>query len=204
MTTRTFVIGVAALALLGIGIMVMRTLAYHVLPVGWTDEPRRLAALLSLRRGQHVAEIGAGDGAMAEELAQVVGAEGRLYVTELDDAKRRRLGRRFRVRAQVQVVPGAVERTNLPESCCDAVYMRMVFHHIEHPADFARELARALRPGGRLAVVDFAPGGLFFLGPNHGVRQETVIGAFAQADLPLLHRVDEWGGGTFLLAFGRR
>ncbi len=206
MTTRTCVMAVTLLATLGIGLMVVRAFACHVLPVSWSDEPKRLAALLALGRGQHVAEIGAGDGAMAVEMARVIGSEGVLYATELGEAKRVALERRVRALPlpQVRVVAGAVDATNLPEASCDALYMRMVFHHIERPADFAREIARAVRPGGRVAVIDFAPGALFFLGPNHGVRPDVVVDAFERAGLPLVQRGDDWGGGTFMLVFGRR
>jgi hypothetical protein len=79
--------------------------------------------------------------------------------------------------------------------------MRMVFHHISDPVAYAREVTRAVRPGGRVAIIDFAPGALFFLGPQHGVAPETVIAAFEGAGLSLVHRIKRWGGGNYMLLF---
>jgi ubiquinone/menaquinone biosynthesis C-methylase UbiE len=206
MTTKALVIGVVALTLTGVSLALARPLAYHVLPVGWTGEPERLAARLAITSGKHVAEIGAGNGALAAEVARMVGEGGRLYVTELSDARRGEIEARVHTRglAHVSVLAASSDRTNLPDTCCDALYMRMVFHHIESPVEYAREVARAVRPGGRVAIIDFAPGSLFFLGPHHGVAPETVVDAFEGAGFQLIERVERWGGGTYLLLFSNQ
>jgi hypothetical protein len=77
----------------------------------------------------------------------------------------------------------------------------MVFHHIEDPAAFVRDAVRAVRPGGRIAVSDFAPGALWFHGGDHGVRPESVTAAFEDAGCTLRTREDHWGGITFFLLF---
>ena len=57
----------------------------------------------------------------------------------------------------VTVLEGAARSTNLPDACCDAIFMRDVYHHLTSPADINRSLLAALKPGGRLAVIDFEP-----------------------------------------------
>jgi hypothetical protein len=54
-------------------------------------------------------------------------------------------------------------------------------------------LRRRLRWTGRT--------GLFFLGPQPGVAPETVIAAFEGAGLSLVHRIEQWGGGNYMLLF---
>ena len=54
---------------------------------------------------------------------------------------------------------GAADRTNLPDGACDAIFMRNVYHHFAAPGPMSASLAAALKPGGRLAVVDFRPPG---------------------------------------------
>lgn len=201
--TKTHVILLALAVIAVVTVLVARPLAYHVLPVGWTGEPARLAALLRLQPGGRAAEIGGGDGALAVQMAAIVGEAGHLFVTELDAEKKTRIERRIRAASlpHTTVLTAEADRTSLPEACCDAIYMRMVFHHIGDRHAFARDVSRALRPGGRVAVIDFAPGALFFLGPNHGVRADAVLEAFASAGLQLVHRDDAWGGGNFALVF---
>ena len=41
--------------------------------------------------------------------------------------------------------------------CCDAILVRDAYHHLTQPGDIVRSLAAALKPGGRLAVIDFPP-----------------------------------------------
>jgi hypothetical protein len=62
-------------------------------------------------------------------------------------------------------------------------------------------VVRSVEPGGRIAVIDFAPGHLWFHGGDHGVAPETVVAAFAEAGCTLRLRDDHWGGPTFLLVF---
>ena len=77
--------------------------------------------------------------------------------------------------------------------------MRAVLHHIGDRQQFATDVARALRPGGRVGVIDFAPGSLLFHGSDHGVEPDAVVRAFQAAGLRLKERTDNWGGGMFLL-----
>jgi ubiquinone/menaquinone biosynthesis C-methylase UbiE len=56
----------------------------------------------------------------------------------------------------VTVVEGGSARTNLPDECCDAIFMRHVYHHLGDPPGMNASLLRSLKPGGRVAVVDFA------------------------------------------------
>jgi ubiquinone/menaquinone biosynthesis C-methylase UbiE len=173
-------------------------------PYAWTKEPALLREVLDLKEGQRIADIGAGNGALAMEMARVVGAGGVVYASDISAERQQDIAARAtRERlAQVRVVNGLVDATNLPEQCCDAIYMRAVFHHIQDPPAFARSIAAALRRGGRVAIIDFPPGGLWFHG-DHGVTAQTVTDAFQGAGMSLKQRIDDWGGGMFLLLFER-
>jgi ubiquinone/menaquinone biosynthesis C-methylase UbiE len=179
--------------------------AIFVLPFGWTGEPERLAEWLRVAPGQTIADIGAGDGALAVDMAARVGAGGVVYATELSSDRRQAIAARVSVAGvpNVRIVEAAADATHLPDACCDAVYLRTVFHHIEDRPAFAKSLAKAVRPGGRLAIIDFAPGGLWFLGADHGVSAEEVVEVCRQAGLTLVHQTMNWGGGTYFVVFER-
>ena len=122
-------------------------------------EVPRLVELLELKPGMTVADVGAGFGAWTMRFSRWLGPEGRVYATDIgaaqlaalrDSAKRERL-------TNVTVLEGAVNTTNLPPLCCDAILIRDAYHHLTQPADVIRSLAASLKPGGRLAVIDFPP-----------------------------------------------
>jgi precorrin-6B methylase 2 len=134
---------------------------------GLTDEQTRSAAieipqlvrLLELKPGMTIADVGAGFGAWTMQFARWIGPAGRVYATDLgaaqlaalrDGVQRERL-------ANVTVLEGAVGTTNLPAGCCDAIVIRDAYHHLTQPEAIIGSLAASLKPGGRLAVIDFPP-----------------------------------------------
>jgi precorrin-6B methylase 2 len=122
-------------------------------------EVARLVKLLELTPGTTVADIGAGLGAWTLQFARWTGPSGRVWATEIDDGALRSL-RALVAREQlpnVTVVEGAAAATNLPAACCDAILLRNVYHYVPDPTAMVRSLAESLRPGGRLAIVDFPP-----------------------------------------------
>jgi len=197
-------VSVLLLAVLAGGIIGWR-FAIFVLPFRWTGEPARLADLLRLRPGSTVADIGAGNGALAVEIARLVGDRGLVYATELSATRQREIeAQAARAGAgHLRVVAATSDRTHLPDACCDAIYMRTVLHHIADREAFARQTREALRAGGRLAIIDFPPGGLWFHGRDHGVTATDAVRAFQAGGLTPLTRIENWGGGTYLLLFGR-
>lgn len=118
-----------------------------------------LVKLLELKPGMTVADVGAGFGAWTVRFAQAVGRSGHVYATDIgaaqlaalrDAAKRDGL-------TNVTIIEGRVATTNLPAACCDAILIRDAYHHLTEPAAIVKSLAAALKPGGRLAVIDFPP-----------------------------------------------
>jgi ubiquinone/menaquinone biosynthesis C-methylase UbiE len=157
---------------------------------------------LGIRPGDRVADIGAGDGAHAVAIARLIGPDGEVLATDIDPDQRRAIAdRAARAGVKVRVQAGTPDATGLADRCCAAIYMRTMFHHVANPPAFARDVVRSVRPGGRVAVIDFAPGRLWFHGRDHGVRPDDIISAFTSAGCTLWHRDDNWGGPTFLLTF---
>jgi len=92
-----------------------------------------------------------------ELFAESVGADGRVYAVEISPKfieYLRERARRGRLR-QVEVVEGEDRFVPLPEASIDVAFLCDTYHHLENPQGILRSLHRALRPGGRLVVVDF-------------------------------------------------
>ena len=180
------------------------------------SEAALLAQSLGLKPGMVVADVGAGDGKWTVAMAARVGAQGRVFSTEiapnrLDDIRRAAVAAKL---TNVTVVQGAAEASNLPDNCCDAIFLRNVYHHFKRPDEMNQSLWRALRPGGRLAVIDFAPRSwLWFSRPTdvpanrggHGIPRAIIIDELAAADF-LVERIvtpwpDRWTPGSYCLLF---
>jgi ubiquinone/menaquinone biosynthesis C-methylase UbiE len=124
-----------------------------------TDEIPKLAALMEWKPGTVVADIGAGDGSYAFAAAEHVSATGKVFATEIDAEKLKALRSEVKRRdlQNVTVVESGEAETNLPASCCDAIFLRRVYHHLTKPVEFDASLIHSLKPGGKLAIIDFPP-----------------------------------------------
>jgi predicted methyltransferase len=122
-------------------------------------EMPELTTLLELKPGMTIADVGAGFGAWTMRFSKLVGPSGRVYATDIGAAQLAALRETVKRDglANVTVLEGAVDSTNLPAQCCDAVLIRDAYHHLTQPAAIVKSLAAALKPGGRLAVIDFPP-----------------------------------------------
>lgn len=120
-------------------------------------EAEAIRRLLDLEAGDVVADVGAGDGNWAERLAAFVGPTGTVWATEVDEDLVAELEARAEDLPQIRPVLGDQDSTGLEANCCDAILLRLVYHHFTDPAVMRADLRRALRPGGRLLVIDITP-----------------------------------------------
>jgi len=170
--------------------------------LGLSSERARLVEALALREGMHVADVGAGDGEWSERLAEEVGAAGHVYATEIKahdvegiDARARRAGLE-----NVTAILGTDTDTGLPDGCCEAILLRMVYHHFTDPAPMRASLRRALRPGARLAVIDLQPrrgwGDLPGVPDRggHGIRMDELVDEMTSDGFEVVARHDDWNG----------
>jgi predicted methyltransferase len=173
-------------------------------------EVGRLAELMGWKAGMVVADIGAGDGEYTFAAAGRVGATGKVYATEIDEKKiaalraevaKRKLG-------NVVVVESKEAETNLAAGCCDAIFLRRVYHHLTKPVEFDADLVRLLKPGGRLAIIDFParPGlepveGVPSNRGGHGIPEKIVIEELSAAGLKVEKIVEDWPEGSYCVVF---
>ncbi len=143
----------------------------------------RIFEAISLRPGITVCELGAGDGALSIAAARLVGAAGRVFTTELGEERVKTLRENVAKSGltHITVVEGAPGGTNLADGACDALFLRNVYHHFPEPAVMNTAIRSAVKPGARVAVVDFTPSGDEAPTPAerstdgmHGINPETL------------------------------
>lgn len=168
----------------------------------WAGETLPLIVpLLNIDRGHVVADVGAGGGAFTVAFARAAGPTGRAvaidsypemlaFVTDyaaeaLDPADGT---------VETLLLPHSGE--NMPVKAFDLVFMRQVYHHLDEPAEYLSKVRDALKPGGRVAIIDFIPGSGH--GPTgHAVSEDEIRRTAGSIGLELTERFDS------LTEFGR-
>jgi SAM-dependent methyltransferase len=124
---------------------------------GDEEQPDTALDILHIARGAAVADIGAGSGYMTVRLARRVGEAGRVYANDLQPQMLELLERRLaRERiTNVTLVQGAVDNPRLPAASVDLALMVDVYHELSQPQAMLRRLREALKPGGRLVLLEY-------------------------------------------------
>jgi ubiquinone/menaquinone biosynthesis C-methylase UbiE len=112
---------------------------------------------LGLKPGMAIADVGAGTGLFTRLFADRVGPEGKVYAVEISPGFLKHIADEARKQGKPQIRPvlGTQDATNLPPGSIDVAFLCDTYHHLEHPGRVLATIHRALRPGGRLVVVDF-------------------------------------------------
>ena len=131
----------------------------------WLDRPEReseenpealLDALGSLK-GMAVADIGAGSGYFSFRLAERVGAGGRVLAVDIQDEMLQIIRRRASQRkiGNVDPIRGTIQDPGLSPESVDLALLVDVYHEFSHPWEMIQGIHRALKPGGRLVLVEY-------------------------------------------------
>jgi ubiquinone/menaquinone biosynthesis C-methylase UbiE len=156
-------------------------------------EMPRLKQVLALKEGMVVADVGAGKGELTFAVAREVGSKGRVFATEIDAARLRRLGERSAGFDNITVVPAQSRETGLPQGCCDAIVLRRVYHHLSDPSSINASLLRSLRPGGMLVIIDLPPPFSWLRG-SLGVPAQAVIDEIKAGGFEPVQLISDWPG----------
>lgn len=118
-----------------------------------------VVAALKLKPGMTVADIGAGTGIFTIPLAAATRPGGKVYAVDLDEGLLKHIKERAAAQnaPNVETIKGAFTDPNLPNGSLDLAFICDVLHHIQDRAPYIKALAADLKPGGRIAVVDFKP-----------------------------------------------
>jgi predicted methyltransferase len=121
------------------------------------QKPAEIFAALGLKPADAVADIGAGTGYLAVRLAHHLSA-GTVYAVDLEKNMVAHLAERAKANgiANLRAVQASATSPNLPEKV-DLVILLNVYHHIAARPDYFRRLQASLKPGGRVAVIDYRP-----------------------------------------------
>ena len=170
-------------------------------------EVEQVTRVLDIEPGDTVADVGAGGGWLSIEMAAVVGESGHVFATELSADRRDDI--RAAVAAagldNVTVVEAGERETNLAPECCDAIFLRRVYHHLTDPAAMNASFHASLKPGGRLAIIELEFEGLLapLRGWEHWTDDAQVVAEVTAAGLTHVETFD-WPLGAHYAAVFRK
>jgi arsenite methyltransferase len=155
------------------------------------QKPQGVVEKLSITSGARVADLGAGGGYFTWHLSKAVGSKGTVYAVDIEEKAINMIFQEMVARGTPNVRPVRAEPHDprLPEPV-DLVFSCNVYHDMKDRMDYFRSLASSLRPGGRVAILDFHPPGFFSRLFSHRTAKEEVRREMEAAGYRLLNDYD--------------
>lgn len=148
------------------------------------QKPAELVAALGIQPGSTVADIGAGTGYFNPHLAKAVGPDGTVIAVDIEQSLVAHMTERAVKEGTPQVKPrlGAPDDPKLQPGEVDLVMMVDTYHHIDGRVAWFTRLKESVKPGGRLAVIDFKQGDIP-IGPpeDHRIPVDKVVAELTEA-----------------------
>ena len=196
----------------GIGKFYLGREIAHVMGPGgvpWLERPEReteerpqlLIDALAIEPGQTIADLGAGSGYYSFRIAPLVGERGRVLALDVEPRMLRIVSERARRAGitNVTTVLSTPSDPNLEPNSVDLLFMVDVYHELEFPFEVLTKVREALKPGGRVALIEYrAEDPAVMIKPVHKMSERQIIRELTAAGfrhqktvrtLPLQHLV---------------
>jgi arsenite methyltransferase len=150
------------------------------------QKPHEVVMALGLKSTDAIADVGAGTGYFARRFANHAG---KVYAVDIDRALLAIAGKN--APANLETVLAAPDDPRLPERSVDIIFFCDVLHHIENRGAYYPKVAKALKPGGRIVVIEFYKKDMP-IGPPSSMKlsDEEVIAEFRNAGFTVAKRLD--------------
>lgn len=119
--------------------------------------PAEVLDALALDSGETIADVGAGTGYFSLPMAQFIGPQGRIYAVDSQDEMLTLLKHKLdeATVSNVELIRAEADNTGLPASSCDLFFVANVWHELDDRTAVLQESRRVLKPGGRIAILDW-------------------------------------------------
>jgi ubiquinone/menaquinone biosynthesis C-methylase UbiE len=157
------------------------------------QQPQAVMKSLNIEPGAAIADLGAGGGYFTFLLAEAAGPTGQVYAVDIEKESlqfiREEGIRRGGFPSNIELVLASPETSGLPGDRIDLIFTCNTYHHLSDRPVYMKSLARHLRTGGRIAIIDFKPSGWAWL-LGHATAKETVREEMARAGYRLVEDFD--------------
>lgn len=182
------------------GRQIADTMSYHGAP--WLTRPERpqeentakLLEALKVKPGQTVCDMGCGNGYYTLELAKLVGPEGKVLAVDIQPEMLHLLSERAKQAGieHIELIENTPIDPKLPEGSLDLILLVDVYHEFAYPVHMLRAMRRALKPDGRIALVEFrAEDPLVPIKPLHKMTKKQILKEYEPAGFKVVEEFDE-------------
>jgi predicted methyltransferase len=153
---------------------------------------------LAIDSGSRVADVGAGGGFYTERLAKRVGSQGRVFAVDVDEQAIGRLEQLVAGQSlsNVELILGKIDDPRLPYRSLDAALIVNAYHEMVRHSEMLREIHAALKPGGRLVILDNPPhdktNPRYRQVEGHAIDIDLVAAELREAGFEVVSRDDEF------------
>ncbi|MBM4067245.1 MAG: methyltransferase domain-containing protein, partial [Planctomycetes bacterium] len=119
------------------------------------QKPEEILNALNIKKGQIIADIGAGSGYLMVKLSERVGMMGTIYAADIQQEMLDYINKRLVEKGikNVSLVLGTMDDPKLPPNSLDIAILLSTYHEIAQPIDFMKKIKLALKPQGKLAIL---------------------------------------------------
>ncbi len=158
------------------------------------ERPDVTIRAMNLKNGDVVAEIGAGTGFYARRLARAVGPSGKVWANDIQPGMLEKMKELAAAGKITNIVPvlGTETDPNLPAGQMDWILLVDVYHEFQKPEEMLAKIRRALKPNGRVALVEYRQEGdtASHISAAHRMSVEQVLAEWQPAGFTLIETLE--------------
>ena len=163
-----------------------------------------IMAALDLQPGQHVADLGSGGGYFTFRFVQAVGSKGSVYAVDIDQDLLSFIKEQSTKKgvSTIAIHQAASDSPQLPQQYFDLIFFRNVTHHIPDRVHYFKELKTSLKPGGKIALIEYdgrGPRFRFHRRHRHYLLPQTLLEELRQAGYTLEKSYDFLPEQSFMI-----
>ncbi len=153
------------------------------------SKAEEIIAILEIKKGMRIADIGAGGGYFTFKFAATTGESGKVYAVDINRKYLQNIGAMAAKEnlGNIKLIAAEPDDSKLPAGSSDLIFIRSTFHHFSTPVEYMKGLIPALRPGGRIAIIDYNSSSFMF---GHRVSEEAILDVMKKAGYTHLARHD--------------
>ncbi len=133
---------------------------------------------LKLKKGDTIADLGAGGGYFSYRLSQAVGEKGKVYAVEISKESVDYIRKKAKEKglSNIEVVLAEYDNSKLDKNSIDLVFIRNAYHDFQNRVEYFSQLRSVLKQNGRLAVIDYDPQKLGFFRKffGHAINEDNI------------------------------
>ena len=179
----------------------LKQCAYEGLSRDQWQQRDRVIQSLEIRPGERIADIGSGSGYFVFALAKAVGPAGKVYAVDVDQDMTDLVAQRAKTEGveNIQVILARPDDPLLTANGIDLIFTSNTYHHIKDRVSYFANLRKYIRPGGRMAIIEFDRRSWFAGLWQHYTPKEFIQREMEQAGYRLLREFDFLDRQSFLI-----